>query len=107
MSNFANWEITEMLPNNPYLDYDSTEWTWEDIRLYLESKDYHISISRNLNRTWGVTVFIGEDYYVYDSFKNWNNDDMWEEYEFYKYEEAREEAIKYCLNKIKEDGKIR
>jgi hypothetical protein len=129
--NFANWEITEMLPrnnenlvavwrclegtfyihtltNNEHYSnfktyYKRDAWTWEDIRLYLESKDYYISISRNLNRTWDSTVFIGNISYTYDIYKTWNNDDMTYTYEFETYEEAREEAIKYCLNKINKD----
>jgi hypothetical protein len=121
--NFCDYELTKLLGNNPYYDnqirfYWSipkggndknpvllsakndtsiTAWTWEDVRLYLESKGFEIYFYRQTPKSqyyWhiykvNVKWYLNEDcnkiYIVYDT-----------------YEEARFEAIKYCLNLIKQ-----
>jgi hypothetical protein len=138
MNNYANWEITQLLPEiNPYLpkieycekqfnswenkeklllpywndrgyidcgivqykgeissyyqhsNKDRDVWSFEDIRLYLESKGFSININ----------------HYVLQDIPYWchlvnsidrNSQDIGK---FDTYEEAREEAIKWCLSK--------
>lgn len=132
MNNYANWEITQLLPEiNPYkseffceqqdwyLDIEQTDrfihlgeypdteyefirnaWSWEDIRLYLLSQEIEFFIDTYYGydkKQYYFVVEIGKydtsDYEYYDSeVHDWLFDD---------YEEAREEAIKYCLTKIK------
>jgi len=123
MNNYANWELTQLLPEiNPYkselfveqqdwyLDIEQTDrfihlgeypdteyefirnaWSWEDIRLYLESKGFSININHY------VLQDIPYWCHVVNSIDR-NSQDIGK---FDTYEEAREEAIKYCLTKIK------
>jgi hypothetical protein len=118
--NFADWEITELLPKkNPYKTdyfwryfddnnknnknfdkcfvtrfqhfyYIQDAWTWEDIRLYLEDKFYFININKTFHDSepmylWSITCEL------YTTFI----------YEKSTYEQARKEAIIYCLKLIK------
>ena len=141
-NNFANWEITQLLPeNNPYLlindvqvpdeidakaawcsieeeswdnkdltiqlslSYCETDvfaylrdaWTYEDIRLYLESKGYIITVYPYVD---DVTVDEPQYQilYTYEVLKDFETN---EDFTYYHtYEEARNEAIIYCLNLI-------
>lgn len=109
MSNYADWKITQMLPNNnPYNTqvfwnyyagnyslshtkwntYVRDGWTWEDIRLYLESEGYYLC--RNMNT---------ED--INKGLVNvWKNEKEYKSFLEDSYEEARREAIKHCLKLI-------
>lgn len=74
-------------------------WSFEDIRLYLESKGYFISIDIlyfNINHYY---VDIYEQNKVFSDSSTWLHSKRLEVYD--SYEQAREEAIKYCLTKIK------
>lgn len=146
--NFADWEITKMLPqkqievtdafshiflieedNEVYnlLDFEeipekyTIAWTWEDIRIYLESKKVFIN---NEHRTFVNTSNLNATelemcgYQVTIKFyENSNSDSEPRKKNRYldeivlpnlsktypTYEEARREAIKYCLSLNKED----
>lgn len=123
MNNYANWELTQLLPQiNPYgTDYhwikpypdssfekltlayhsklsanqlciERNAWTWEEIRLYLESKGFNINYKHNLFNdkvSWSVCV------------NNMTNRVFsTENIEQDSYQQAREEAIKWCLNYV-------
>lgn len=140
--NFANWELTQLLPEeNPYkliddvqipdeidaraawcsieeeswenkdltiqlsLSYCETDvfnclrdaWAYEDIRLYLESKGYIITVYPYVD---DVTVDEPQYQilYTYEVLKDYETDI---DFTYYNtYEEARNEAIMYCLNLI-------
>lgn len=121
--NYLNWELTQLLPernhyykasarkgiwldiNNKYIlssgnaiSYNFTRdaWIYEDVRLYLEERGY----------------FLGREFSTYDKettyINVWYFDDIHEgciikEITNISYEEARNEAIKYCLNEINND----
>lgn len=124
--NYADWEITSLLPeinlyNKDYCWYGKKDdkmsvglkylseinsnpsnsnlflesiknrdaWTWEDIRLYLKSKRYEILIG-SAAITYIATIQ-GNVSIILTGFNT--------------YEEARREAIIYCLNLIKENEK--
>lgn len=87
--------------------YIRDAWTWEDIRLYLESKGfaYQVDVSRLIenNKHHATVVWLNEfnddpEFSSYRRLEGLNN--------FDSYEEAREGAILYCLEKIKESEKI-
>ena len=94
--NFADWEITQLLPKNPYLEYDSTSWTWEDIRLYLAEKGYIINVISDNNGIFFQYYYI-EKTKIGDMIKinieRSSND-------YSTYEKARKECIIQCLNLI-------
>lgn len=71
-------------------------WTWEDIRLYLHTKGYHINYLINEECT----------YFEYEILSTTNVSDAWYEESnkgFTSYEEAREAAIKHCLYMVDEE----
>ena len=108
--NFANWKITELLPDNKHSyftdvyinpeskcatiddlygienseSYTKLAWSWEDIRLYLKENGYSVNINSGIYG-YDTTIFNDDDNfrYIFDS-----------------YEEARIEGIKYCLKLI-------
>ena len=133
MNNYANWELTQLLPEiNPYqqdngetmyfswIDFEGKlavdshssirfyangkilrdAWNFEDIRLYLLSQEIEFFMDTYYGYDKKQYYFVAEIgkygtdiYEYYDSeVHDWLFDD---------YEQAREEAIKYCLTKIK------
>ena len=131
--NYADWELTQLLPEiNPYPIIDEwveienedgifyilesqiededccgstikDAWSWEDIRLYLLDKGFVISI-----HYWGsehLTKYCSKTLYTICIMKNGLS--FIEDYKdsFNTYEEARKEAIIYCLNLINNDKK--
>lgn len=133
MNNYANWEVTLLLPiENTISEESGSMWivynindksekfrqtdyyeptydenylvrqcySWEDIRLYLLSQEIEFFIDTYYGydkKQYYFKVEIGkygtDAYEYYDSeVHDWLFDD---------YEQAREEAIKYCLTKIK------
>jgi hypothetical protein len=133
--NFADWEITQKLTKkNPYInreksnltwaywfvkdkpeiitvDYfidESTSrdvWTFEDIRLYLDSNRCYINVWYHLyphNRYFTQSIHRNDVQVV-------QNMDIQEKLSlkkgnlYFTYEEARKEAIIYCLNLINND----
>lgn len=121
--NFANWELTQLLPEiNPYSNIDEwveiedddivymleseiededyygitvrDAWTLEDIRLYLKEKDFIICYSSD---TKDCNAFIYRYNFDSDMFLN-NKEEIRG-----NYEEVREKAIVYCLNLINND----
>lgn len=114
-NNYADWEITSLLPlnninynllikndnnivkqkENKYYSDDKFKkvWSWEDIRLYLKEKGFQIEIDNyNIANIYSEILFTK----LYKS--------LYQE-PFNTYEEARREAIIYCLNLIKENEK--
>lgn len=125
--NFADWEITQFLPEtNPYqffeylwvkedreseieliIEYSDEyikirdAWTWEDIRLYLSSKGFVFTVWE-YDKEYEDTDNRPKHYFGFiiligDNYSSVNNDDKW----YFSYEEARKAAIIYCLNLIK------
>ena len=113
--NFADWEITNLLPSrktsnlfrkgvkignvkvfNSEGEDISAEylWTWEDIRLYLESKGYHINYNYN-DITKEVDVLVLK--FVEDVLPATV---VYGTYTFDTYEEARKNAIIFILDKL-------
>lgn len=117
--NYVNWEITQLLPDNPHFiwgqslvwinekeldvhlsysnlsgemvenDYLREGWTWEDLRIFLEIKGFWISYEHNP---------YDEDVSWYVCVNNNDNRIHSTKLELEKsYEIAREKAIKYCL----------
>jgi len=74
---------------------DKSAWTWEDIRLYLESKGFSININHYALQEIPYWC------HVVNSIER-NSYDIGK---FDTYEQAREEAIKWCLTKINSDEK--
>jgi len=136
MNNYANWEITQLLPikdeESNYIWFKYNDWwandknlhdvylckieetylhgfdekciylrdgySWEDIRLYLLSQEIEFFIDTDYGydkKQYYFKVEIGKygtaDYEYYDSEVH--------DWLFDTYEQAREEAIKYCLSK--------
>jgi hypothetical protein len=113
--NFADWELTQLLPKiNLYNDTKAIDcmgyeqlvavcksmlkpeqwrylWHWEDIRLYLKERGYIISIFCH--------AFEQEDRIIDRYEVSIIGDELYDEY-FDTYEEARYEAIKHCLTLI-------
>jgi hypothetical protein len=119
--NYANLELTQLLPKyNPYfsfcyivkdvldnikLRYNQLEigdtvlrsaWSWEEIRLYLKDKGFYYS-----------QVFTYSEKACYFRVMRLKEGEFYEEHSGIgdteiTYEKARLEAIKYCLNLIKE-----
>lgn len=75
-------------------------WSWEDIRLYLQSKDYLLSVLPYFDEE--LSDINGESTYLYFyRLINLRNNDIVEDSEyFHTYEETRYEGIKYCLKLI-------
>lgn len=71
-------------------------WTWEDVRLYLESKGFRLSntVDTNNRNYFCVDVWIWEE-----DAEGYLKISFIEE----TFELAREESIKYCLEKMKEN----
>ena len=94
-------------------------WAWEDIRLYLKLESLHIEYY------WCDYMYIVNDKYKYEDWSEVDSEDLHYDYNYQEdcygfriikfgnviydnkvecsvltYEEAREEAIKYCLSLI-------
>jgi glycine cleavage system H lipoate-binding protein len=152
--NYADWELTQLLPESPQTlnkDNHSTvwlvksihtngvfiyitdgvndtldslsedeegsnireAWTWEDIRLYLKSKGYIIEINTYITEDITKVAQSNYDFVILDlnnmtdDFKGgFSADPIFSNSEetYMTYEEARINSIKYCLQKIKENG---
>lgn len=112
--NFANWELTQMLPDRNkfsewYIDSQNNlinnscintfkdvvftlpVWDWEDIRLYLKSQGFVICYTPD---TKDCNAFIYRYNFDGDMFINDKKEIRG------TYEEIRIESIKYCLNLI-------
>lgn len=129
MNNHANWELTQLLPEiNPYqqdngetmyfswIDFEGKlaidshssirfytngkilrdAWSWESIRLYLESKKISFVVWEYNNKTKYGFITWSKNNLLFPQYSSCNNDDI----TFDSYEQAREEAIKWCLTKI-------
>jgi hypothetical protein len=89
------YSIEDCVKDNGYIDSRKVI-SWEDIRLYLKENGYEIFIRRFNSRP----KFHDRPYHCEISINNeWDNDfDFW----YFTYEEARQDAIKYCLQLIKQ-----
>jgi hypothetical protein len=128
--NFADFELTLLLPNIKYTnlwdnftgwcwckeDEEEIElkehysdeyellafaWTWEDIRLYLESKGYEMLIDCIVD---DVDFTTQQVLYYYRILLN-STYEIEEDFTYYNtYEEARRKTIIHCLNLINNEN---
>lgn len=99
----ACYSIDEYVKNYGYTD-SRRAISWEDIRLYLKDKGFELKISPYVDNYDNDNADDFQILYYYDViFVNTGEVEPDNTY-YHTYEEARREAIKYCLSLIKESN---
>lgn len=75
------------------------DFTWEQLRLYVTSKNFIPFIDYQKDYGYSAYVYHEDNCYMYDSYCDWNGDDG-EECIFQNYEDARKRAYEFILKRI-------